>query len=656
MFNKIFSKIFFLFSLFISESIFSQTIQDLERRMKVEQNVDENDSEIKIDEGNIENINPKMADIQPYKLNVDKSKEENIFFGYDFFTKRDTVSFWENLPAPSNYIIGPGDELIISIWGETQLRKAFVISKDGTIYDEKVGLMNVMGKTIEQCKEYLSAQYGQIYSSLKGRKPAAFLDISIGQIRSINVSFVGEVNFPGLHTIHPFSNVITGLIQAGGVDTTGTLRNIIIKRNEKTQIEIDLYQYLLKGSITKNIQLRDQDIVVVPFRKNRIKIDSNVVRPGIFEFYEGESIKEIIEYAGGLKFDVSSKIPIRRVVPLNKRTVFNDQHIKNEYIDFNDSHKLLAQDGDILSPQKILSDNNGVELVGQVKREGVFNFYEGMTLKNLIDLGGGFNDTTFLKTAKTKAELIRRDPNSRYEKVISVDLLDILKDGPSAAIKLSNLDRFVIHANPNYFERKNITISGEVNIPGEYPLVRDNEDLLTIVKRAGGFTNKALNDGIVIYRLNSSIGKAAPIELEGQNQPRMYRLAWKNNKISLMPGDSIIVLESTNTVEVSGEVYNPGLIEFQRNRSLRYYINSSGGLTNKADKKAINVVYPNGVVVPYKYKISPKITNGSKIIINKKIDEPEFDITQFATNWTSIISSLVTIFILSQQFDSQTPN
>ena len=114
MFNKIFSKIFFLFSLFISESIFSQTIQDLERRMKVEQNVDENDSEIKIDEGNIENINPKMADIQPYKLNVDKSKEENIFFGYDFFTKRDTVSFWENLPAPSNYIIGPGDELIIS--------------------------------------------------------------------------------------------------------------------------------------------------------------------------------------------------------------------------------------------------------------------------------------------------------------------------------------------------------------------------------------------------------------------------------------------------------------------------------------------------------------------------------------------------------------
>ena len=209
---------------------------------------------------------------------------------------------------------------------------------------------------------------------------------------------------------------------------------------------------------------------------------------------------------------------------------------------------------------------------------------------------------------------------------------------------------------PIILKEKNITISGEVNIPGEYPLVRDNEDLLTIVKRAGGFTNKALNDGIVIYRLNSSIGKAAPIELEGQNQPRMYRLAWKNNKISLMPGDSIIVLESTNTVEVSGEVYNPGLIEFQRNRSLRYYINSSGGLTNKADKKAINVVYPNGVVVPYKYKISPKITNGSKIIINKKIDEPEFDITQFATNWTSIISSLVTIFILSQQFDSQTPN
>ena len=134
----------------------------------------------------------------------------------------------ENLPIPSNYILGPGDELVISLWGQTQLRESYTISREGKIYDEKVGLLNLNGRTIEQARAYLKNQFGRVYSTLNGKNPSAYIDVSLGDLRSINVNFVGNLNYPGIYPIHPFSTVITGLIQAGGIDTLGSLRNIEI--------------------------------------------------------------------------------------------------------------------------------------------------------------------------------------------------------------------------------------------------------------------------------------------------------------------------------------------------------------------------------------------------------------------------------------------
>ena len=177
---------------------------------------------------------PKEVNLQAYQyklLESDSGKSNLKHFGYDFFTQRDTISFWENLPTPSNYFLGSGDELIISIWGETQLRKTYTINRDGKIYDEKVGLLNLAGKTIENGEEYLKEQFGRVYSTIKGSNPSTFIDVSLGKLRSININFVGEVKYPGVYPVHPYSTVITGLIQAGGVDTTGSLRNIQIMRN-----------------------------------------------------------------------------------------------------------------------------------------------------------------------------------------------------------------------------------------------------------------------------------------------------------------------------------------------------------------------------------------------------------------------------------------
>ena len=137
------------------------------------------------------------------------------------------------------------------MWGQTQLRNNYVISKDGKIYDERVGLMVLSGKTLTDAYNYLNKQYQKAYSTLSGNNPKTFMDVSLGQLGSINVNFVGECNFPGIYALHPFSTLITGLIQSGGVDTTGSLRSISIKRNGKKLKDIDLYEYFLKGKPRK---------------------------------------------------------------------------------------------------------------------------------------------------------------------------------------------------------------------------------------------------------------------------------------------------------------------------------------------------------------------------------------------------------------------
>ena len=278
-----------------------------------------------------------------------------------------------------------------------------------------------------------------------------------------------------------------------------------------------------------------------------------------------------------------------------------------------------------------------------------------MTLKELINLGGGFSDTTYIKSIYSKqAEIVRRNPVSRYETVIPVNLNDFLNNKNTFEIELENLDRFVVHENVNFFERENVKISGEVNIPGSYPIISDNETLESVIRRSGGLTNKALKDGVSIYRLTRFFGRynQDSEEEEEEFSEARVRVAWSNPSVEIMPADSIIVMESTNTVNISGEIYNPGLIELKKGKSIRYYINKAGGLTNGADKNKIIIKYANGEVEPKRWYNSPNVNDGSTIIVNPKEQQEPFDVTQFATNWTTIISSLFTAVLLSQQISN----
>jgi len=650
-----------------------QSVQDLQRMKSEYERMQELQSRQKIGLDQNEIIDPQTglpgrAAVTPYLMLPTKDHDEKIkYFAYDFFTNRDTVAFWENLPTPVNYLIGPGDELIISLWGQTQLRQSYTISREGKIYDTKVGLLNLTGKTMSEASHYLKEQFSRIYATLKVPNPTTFMDVTLGKLRSINVNFVGRVKYPGVYPVHPFSTVITGLIQAGGVDTTGSLRNIQIKRDGKIFTEVDFYAYFLRGELPEKIQLRDQDIVVIPVRNKIVTIDKAVVTPGIYEGVSGETIYDLIQYAGGLTPEGSSTIGVKRIKPINERT---EQNIyENFYLEIDDAKLFEIQNGDHLTIHRLFKEQEFIELIGQVKIPGIYNFYEGMRVTDLLKLGGGLEDSTFIKSIYIKkAEIIRRNSASRYEKIINIDLEKIIKSKEEADILLHNLDRVVIFANLNYFERKNVQILGEVNIPGFYPLLNDNETLKSLINRAGGLSSKALENGISIYREKiyfedppkdkvltqlqeqTTVGRT-DVEMEGQNTK--IKLAWEGLAVTLMPGDSIIIKEKVGAVFVTGEVYNPGLVEFQKGKSLRYYLNSAGGINNYGNRNNVIVVYPNGITIPWRQFRSIKIMDGSTIVVYQKADLSPFDATEFANTTLSLLSSLVTIFVLTQQISPQ---
>ena len=616
---------------------YGQSIQELQKLKaeyeKFQKGQSQTGDQIRVDESIDPSTGlPRKAEITPYQPIEIIEELEKVglkHFGYNFFTQRDTVAFWENLPSPANYLLGPGDELVISLWGETQLRETYRISRDGKIYDEKVGLLNLMGKSISNARQYLKDQYGRIYATLKGKKATTFMDVSLGELRSINVNFVGQVKYPGVYPVHPFSTVITGLIQAGGVDTTGSLRTIQIKRYGSTEETIDLYNYFINGEVSSNIQLRDQDIVIIPPRSSVVEIDSAVVTPGIYEAIPGETIYDMIQYAGGQKYNASDKVGIRRIKPKFERT--NGTSYEAYYVDFESTKLISADNIDRIEVHQLFQELQQVEIIGQVKVPGVYHYYGGMTFKDLVLLGGGINDSTFWKSVfHEQAEIIRRNPDSRYEEVIKVNLENIFNGNAANKIPLNNLDRVVIHANLNYFEKENVQILGEIKIPGYYPILKNGESLQSLINRAGGFTNKSFEDGIEIYRDS-------------------LRVAWKNMDLPLMSGDSVVVKEKPGTVFVTGEVYNPGLIEFDSRKSLKNYIDLAGGPTKDGDKNDIIIVYANGEMVPKGRLSSPKIKDGTSIIVNqKKMTEP-FNSTEFANTTLSLLSSLITILVLSKQ-------
>ena len=230
---------------------------------------------------------------------LEDSAKTMPYIGYEIFTQRDTIPFWQNLPIPKHYSLGPGDEVIISLWGETEAHNTKVINRDGQIYIDNIGILNLGGKTVAEAKQYIISKYSHVYSTLLGKTPKSFIDITLGELKSVNVHFVGFVNIPGVHMIHPFSNVITGLTQAGGINNNGSLRDIQVLRDGQKIGTVDVYNYIFLGKNVGDIRLMDQDIIYIPPRISTIPLTGRVRNPGYYEVTEKESLDDLIKISGG---------------------------------------------------------------------------------------------------------------------------------------------------------------------------------------------------------------------------------------------------------------------------------------------------------------------------------------------------------------------
>jgi len=533
-------------------------------------------------------------DIESLLSNTEKLLEQLKFFedstnnmpyiGYDFFTQRDTIPFWQNLPIPNNYKLGPGDEVIISLWGETNSYNSKTINRDGQIYLDNIGILNLSGKTINEAKKYVISKYSRVYSTLLGNNPKSFIDITLGELKSVNVHFVGFVNIPGVHMVHPFSNVVTGLTQAGGIDNNGSLRDINLIRNGKKVGTVDIYNYIFKGESVSDLRLIDQDIIYVPARKSTVPITGRSRKNGYFEILPDETISDLINFAGGRDSKASETI-----------FYYNNTDYENNgfLLNYDKISSVSLSDGDSIHIPTKPHFDRFVFIDGQIKNSGKYPYEKNMTLTQLIEATMSLDDSDFMQTVDlSKIAINRKNPNGKSPIHLIVNLEE------KNDINLSNGDFITISKKDLFSPLEIVKVTGEVKIPGVYP-VNNSTSLANILELAGGYTDDAIVNGVEIFRDS-------------------VKIAWENDNFFLIDGDSLNIIKKSGLVLVSGEVNVPGYVSFNKGDSIKEYILRAGGYSAFAETKDVLVIYPNGTAVPNKRWFSPKVLEGSIIIVNQK--------------------------------------
>ena len=520
-----------------------------------------------------------LDELEFYKDSIDNMP----YAGYEIFTQRDSIPFWQNIPAPKDYILGPGDEVIISVWGESESYNEEIINRDGEIYIKNIGLINLSNKSLIDAKWYLLSKFSRVYSTLSGESPKSFIDITLGELKSINVHFVGSVNIPGVHLLHPFSNVVSGLIQAGGVSEDGSLRKIKVLRNNKVVKIIDLYDYMFLGKPINYIRLMDQDIVYAPPRHSTVAITGSIRKQGYYEIIDGEKLDKLLSFSGNVNEKASETILIYKQSSSSDNSGFLGST--------KEASKYEIVSGDSVFVLPISKIKKFVRIEGQIKNPGEYPFEPGMSLEDLISATSTLNDREFIKTINFSNIVIhRRNPEGVKPLLIEIDF--------NKEIKLENGDHISIGPSRIYQPIESIIITGEIEIPGVFP-VNNTTTLGDAIKLAGGITKNALKDGIEIFRDS-------------------LKVAWIKDSFVLEKGDSLNILKKTGLVLVKGEVNNPGYVSFNKGDKIKKYINRAGGFSAFAEKSDIYVIYPNGNSIPKSSVSSPKIKEGSVIIVNQR--------------------------------------
>ena len=379
----------------------------------------------------------------------------NQVFGRNIFNTRNlTFEPSVNIATPLNYRLGPGDEVIIDIWGASQNTIRQQISPDGTINIQKIGPVNLNGLTIAEANDYLKKTLNKIYNGLNNANdPTSDIRLTLGSIRTIQINVMGEVVQPGTYSLSSFATVFHALYRAGGVSDIGSLRNVQLVRNGKNIATIDVYQFIMKGNIQDDIRLQEGDVVIVPAYDVLVKIDGKVKRPMRFEMKKDESLSTLISYAGGFEADAYTRS--LRVVRQN-----GQEYEVNTVKDL-DYSVYKMRNGDVVTAEAILNRFiNKLEIRGAVYRPGIYQLNGKLnTVRELVNEAQGLTGDAFLNRA-----VLYRQREDLTTEVVPVDIKAIM-DGTSQNIILMKNDILYIPSIHDLEDRGNVVIHGEVAKP-----------------------------------------------------------------------------------------------------------------------------------------------------------------------------------------------
>ena len=502
---------------------------------------------------------------------------ESDVYGYEIFRGNTFLSFQSNLniPTPSDYVLGPGDKLFIDIYGQSENYYQAEVSPDGDLILENFGPINVSGMTVEKANIRLVNKLKKVYTGLSSKK--TFVNISVGIPRAVRVNIVGEVNLPGTYNFSAFNTVYNAIYVAGGITENATLRNVKLFRNNKLVNTIDIYNFLNKGDQSSNVRLENNDLIVVGPYTNRVSIFGGVKTPGKFEIKNGETLADLINYAGGFSEDSYSK-------SLRITRVFDDQY---KIVDVNSDQFEFFQlkSGDKIEIDKVIEKyENRLILKGSVYRPGIFALTEGMTVKDLIEKGEGLKPDTYMERS-----FITRTNEDFSTTNISFDLkkqLNSLED----PIILNKDDVLNILSINDLKDDNYIEISGEISKPGIYPY-SNNLTLNDLILLAGGVRKNATLASIEVSRANKS----------DENQTaQIFNLSLSDLKsesnFDLEPFDNVIIrknpeIDIKRFARIEGEVKYPGeyAISSKKER-ISDLINRSGGPNEYAYYKGATLI------------------------------------------------------------------
>ena len=518
------------------------------------------------------------------------------YYGYNIF-QRDPAVFQSSVAGAvdPNYNIGPGDEIIFMLWGETQFRQVLNVDREGFIFIPEVGQVFVNGLTMDLLESKLFKVLSQRYSSLirsNDGNATTFLDISLGNMRPLRVIVLGEVAQPGAYQVSPSTTLFSALYYFNGPTTLGSLRDIRLIRGGKQIATIDFYDYLLSGKKINDVRLQLDDTIFLPTRGKSVSISGEINRPAIYELEKGEGLQDLMRMAGGLRVSAYlDRAQIDRIVPPEERDALGMDRM---FIDV-DLKQIMAskkgfalKDGDNIQIFSILDlRQNIVEINGAVVRPGRFDIGESLQLRDLVLKADSLVGDAYLD----RVDVVRFNPDFT-EKLLKLNLGLAMKGDPQHNIQLEPMDRVTVFSTSAMIPRRFVAISGHVKTPGRY-LLREDLTLYDLIFKAGGFTDVEWLK--TTYRQRAELVRVSADSVTKEIIP--FDLDEVLNKEglaeTLLRTDDAVKIYSLADIEgapekfvsISGHVKRPGSYElFEENMTLYDLVFMAGGFDDEVWK------------------------------------------------------------------------